>query len=119
MTADLTHPATSAPSDYLSSAVSAYLSRYKALSREHTHSDLRVFLTWCTGQGCDPLTMRRHQLELYVRWLPVQAVARLAAHLGGGRLLPHLCHRRSARPFPGGLPAAPDRARRVTHPGPD
>jgi integrase/recombinase XerD len=69
MTADLTHPATSAPSDDLSYAVSAYLSRYKGLSREHTHSDLRVFLTWLTGQGLDPLTIQRHELELYVRWL--------------------------------------------------
>jgi site-specific recombinase XerD len=28
-----------------------------------------VFLTWCTGQGLDPLRVRRHQFELYVRWL--------------------------------------------------
>jgi integrase/recombinase XerD len=70
MTADLTHDPMPASSDGLASAVTAYLSRYKGLSREHTHSDLRVFLTWCTGQGCDLLTVRRHQLELYVRWLP-------------------------------------------------
>ena len=75
MTADLTDPATSAPADDLAAAVTAYLSRYKGLSREHTHSDLRSFLAWCTGQELDPLTARRHQLELYVRWL--QEVRRL------------------------------------------
>jgi len=69
MTLELTQPATPVHSENLAHAVTAYLSRYKGLSREHTHSDLRVFVTWCTGQGLDPLTMRRHELELYVRWL--------------------------------------------------
>ena len=69
MTADLTSLQTAGPSDELAAAVTAYLSRYKGLSREHTHSDLRVFLTWCTAQGFDPLTVGRHQLELYVRSL--------------------------------------------------
>jgi len=53
----------------LSRAVNGYLARYKGLSRKHTRSDLRVFLTWCAGQELDPLTACRHQLELYVRWL--------------------------------------------------
>jgi integrase/recombinase XerD len=69
MTLELTPPATPVHSENLAHAVTAYLSRYKGLSREHTHSDLRVFLTWCAGQELDPLTARRHQLELYVRWL--------------------------------------------------
>jgi hypothetical protein len=45
MPADLTHPPTPGPSGDLTSAVTDYLSPYKRLSREHTHSDLRVFLT--------------------------------------------------------------------------
>jgi integrase/recombinase XerD len=66
---DPSHPPTRAPSDDLTHAVTAYLSRYKGLSREHTRSDLRVFLTWCAGHELHPLTVRRHHLELYVRWL--------------------------------------------------
>jgi integrase/recombinase XerD len=69
MTVDPTPPPKPVPSENLAPAVTAYLSRYKGLSREHTHSDLRVFLTWCAGQELDPLTARRHQFELYVRWL--------------------------------------------------
>jgi integrase/recombinase XerD len=110
MTADLT-ALDALPSDHLPHAVTAYLSRYKGLSSEHTHSDLRVFLTWCTGQDLDPLTVRRHRLELYVRWLQrgprVQAVDRLAPHLSGRRFPPHLRHRRGPGPFPGRISAAP------------
>src|SRR4051794_9223598 len=62
-------PPPAASDDDLAHAVTAYLSRYKGVSREHTHSDLRVFLTWCAGQAFHPLTVRRHELELYVRWL--------------------------------------------------
>jgi integrase/recombinase XerD len=32
-------------------------------------SDLNVFLTWCAGQGLDPLTVGRVDIERYVRWL--------------------------------------------------
>jgi len=53
----------------LSSAMAAYLARFKGQSRLHTDSDLRVFLGWCTARGLDPLTAQRHDLELYVRWL--------------------------------------------------
>jgi integrase/recombinase XerD len=35
----------------------------------HTESDLRIYLTWCTDRDVKPLTARRHQVELYVRWL--------------------------------------------------
>src|ERR1035437_7419184 len=50
-------------------AAAAYLARFKGLSREHTDSDLRVFLSWCAGRGIDPLRARRAQLDLYVRWM--------------------------------------------------
>jgi len=53
----------------LSSAVAAYLARFKGLSREHTGSDLRVFMGWCAEREVDPLAAQRRQLELYVRWL--------------------------------------------------
>jgi len=50
-------------------AAAAYLARFKGLSREHTDSDLRAFLSWCAGRGIDPLRAQRAQLELYVRWM--------------------------------------------------
>jgi site-specific recombinase XerD len=55
--------------DQLRLAVAAYLARFKGPSREHTASDLRCFLTWCAGNGLDPLTARRPHLELYIRWM--------------------------------------------------
>jgi len=56
--------------DPLRLAVSAYLARFKGLSREHTESDLRVFQTWCAERGVEPLAAQRADLELYVRWMP-------------------------------------------------
>ena len=50
-------------------AVGAYLGRFKGSSREHTGSDLRVFLTWCGEHGVQPLATQRVDLELYVRWM--------------------------------------------------
>jgi integrase/recombinase XerD len=50
-------------------AVAAYLARLKGMSRTHTDSDLRAFLTWCAGRDTAPLKARRAQLELYVRWM--------------------------------------------------
>jgi site-specific recombinase XerD len=38
------------------------------LSRDHTASDLRVFLVWCAERDLDPLAAQRAHLELYVRW---------------------------------------------------
>jgi integrase/recombinase XerD len=35
----------------------------------HTGSDLEVFLTWCVGQGLNPLRVGRVDVERYVRWL--------------------------------------------------
>jgi site-specific recombinase XerD len=53
----------------LRAAVAAYLGRYRGESRVHTGSDLKVFLTWCSGQDLDPLNLARVELERYVRWL--------------------------------------------------
>jgi len=53
----------------LALAVAAYLARYKGLSRTHTDSDLRAFLRWCAERHLAPLDARRHDLELYVRWM--------------------------------------------------
>jgi integrase/recombinase XerD len=41
----------------LRAAVAAYLGRYRGESRVHTGSDLKVFLTWCSGQDLDPLNL--------------------------------------------------------------
>lgn len=32
-------------------AAAAYLGRYTGVSRQHTESDLRLFLAWCAGQN--------------------------------------------------------------------
>jgi integrase len=60
-----------APFDHvvLRAAMSAYLGRYRGASRLHAESDLRIFLTWCTGQNLDPLAAVRADVERYVRWL--------------------------------------------------
>ena len=55
--------------DQLRLAVAAYLARFKGSSREHTASDLRCYLVWCTERGLDPLVARRAHLELYLRWM--------------------------------------------------
>jgi integrase/recombinase XerD len=53
----------------LHAAVVAYLGRYRGQSRSHTDSDLKNFLTWCSGQNLDPLHAARTDIERYVRWL--------------------------------------------------
>ncbi|WP_199517243.1 phage integrase N-terminal SAM-like domain-containing protein, partial [Nucisporomicrobium flavum] len=53
----------------LRAAMAAYLGRYRGESRVHTGSDLKVFLTWCSGQEIDPLNLGRAEVERYVRWL--------------------------------------------------
>lgn len=53
----------------LDAAMSAYLGRYRGVTREHAQSDLRIFLTWCTDQDLNPLTLGRADIERYVRWL--------------------------------------------------
>jgi site-specific recombinase XerD len=50
-------------------AVAAYLARFKGSFREHTQSDLRCYLSWCTERGLDPPAARRPHLELYIRWM--------------------------------------------------
>ncbi len=55
--------------DHLRLAVAAYLARFQGSSREHTESDLRCFLAWCTERGLDPLAAQRPHLELYIRWM--------------------------------------------------
>jgi site-specific recombinase XerD len=55
--------------DPLRLAINAYLGRFKGSSREHTGSDLRVFVTWCSEHGVQPLAAQRADLELYVRWM--------------------------------------------------
>jgi len=40
-------------------AVVAYLARFHGLSREHTNSDLRVYLGWCAERDIDPLSALR------------------------------------------------------------
>ena len=57
------------PADPLRLAVAAYLARFKGSSRNHTESDLRCYLSWCTGRDLDPLAARRPHLELYIRWM--------------------------------------------------
>lgn len=56
-------------SDTLRRAVAAYLARFKGQSRVHTDSDLRAYLTWCSGHGLDPMSAQRPHLELYIRWM--------------------------------------------------
>lgn len=55
--------------DLLRVAIAAHLARYKGLSRAHTSSDLQVFPGWCADYQLDPLTVRRADVELFVRWL--------------------------------------------------
>jgi hypothetical protein len=53
-------------------ATAGFLGRYRGQSRAHTASDLRAFLTWCTGHELDPLDpvqLGRAQVEAYVRWM--------------------------------------------------
>jgi hypothetical protein len=55
--------------DRLRLAVAAYLARFKGSSREHTESDLRCYLSWCTERGLDSPAAHRPHLELYIRWM--------------------------------------------------
>lgn len=55
--------------DVLRLAVGAYLGRYKGQARVHTGSDLKVFTTWSTERGLDPLDphqVGRPQVEAFV-----------------------------------------------------
>jgi|SRR6266487_1649290 len=112
-------PIQSGPDDQLRLAAAAYLARYTGSSRGHTKSDLRCYLTWCTGRSLDPLAARRPHLELCIRWIqeirrfrPSTVSRRFSV---GGRVLPDPCHRRRAGPLPSGACPPPFGAARVTH----
>jgi hypothetical protein len=60
-------PSQSPSDDHLRLAVAAHLARYRGLSREHTASDLPVFLDWCVERGVDPLAAQRAHPG-YVQW---------------------------------------------------
>ena len=40
-------------------AAAAHLTRFKGMSRAHTDSDFRAFLTWCVGRDIVLLEARR------------------------------------------------------------
>jgi integrase/recombinase XerD len=64
----LSSPAADAlPADRVRLAAVAYLARFTGSSREHTQSDLRCYLRWCTDRGPGPLAARRPDLEQYIR----------------------------------------------------
>jgi integrase/recombinase XerD len=50
-------------------ALAAHLARYTGRSRMHAESDLHIFLRWCADRDVNPLTARRLDVELFVRWL--------------------------------------------------
>ena len=58
-----------APSPQLGLATVAHLSRYRGTSREHTDSDLRLFIGWCQDRQLAPLDAQGNDLELYLRWM--------------------------------------------------
>lgn len=62
-------PAGSTPYDLVPLVQAAYLARYKGDSRQHTASDLNMFLTWCRQRDVEVMTATRVHLELYVRWM--------------------------------------------------
>src|SRR5215207_8525842 len=57
------------PSDRRRMVLTAFLGRFRGQTREHTASDLRCFLSWCTTQQVDALTVTRADLELFLRWM--------------------------------------------------
>jgi integrase len=71
MTAFTASAADAVPPDHvlLRAATAAHLGRYRNESRDHTESDQRVFLRWCTDQDLDPLSAVRADIERYLRWL--------------------------------------------------
>src|ERR1035438_822540 len=81
-----------AHADRLRLAVAAYLARFKGASRDHTHSDLRCYLSWCADRSLDPLAARApapgaaHPVD--ARGPPVQALHGVTQVLGDGRVLP-------------------------------
>jgi len=55
--------------EQLDRTIAAYLTRFTGASRDHARSDLGAFLSWCAERHLHPLTARRPDLELYIRWM--------------------------------------------------
>jgi site-specific recombinase XerD len=53
----------------MTAVAAAFLGRFRGPTRQHTASDLRCYPAWCADNGLDPLTARRAQLELFLRWM--------------------------------------------------
>ncbi len=109
--------------DVMHMAVAAYLARFKGQSRVHAESDLRSYLTWCTDHDLPPLAAKRgacRALRAVDAGRPaVQVLDRLAPGLDRGRLLPHLCHRRTPRALTSRPRPPTTDLQRVPDPGPD
>ena len=99
-------------------AVAAYLARFKGTSRDHTNSDLRCYLAWCTERGLDPFPGPAPASgvvhPVVAAGPPVQALNGLTALLRHGRVLPDLRHRRRTGALTGRVRPPPGRAGRVT-----
>ena len=105
-------------------AVAAYLARFKG-SVPGAHRVRPARATWpgaattawtrCTRAAAAHRAL--HAVD--AGGPPVQALHRVPAGLGRGRLLPHLRHRRRPRALPGRARPPTRRARRVTHPRAD
>lgn len=63
----LPHP--SFAEDKIQAVAAASLGRFKSLSRQHTESDLKIFLRWSAEHQLQPMAGRRADVERYVRWL--------------------------------------------------
>ncbi len=55
--------------DLLRVAIAAHLARYTGLPGAHTFSHRQGYRRWCADHQLDPLTVRRADVELFVRWL--------------------------------------------------
>jgi hypothetical protein len=98
--------------------VAACLGRYWVESRLYTGSDLNVFLTWCAGCGLDPLTVRRVEIERFVRWLQEARCyqpSTVSRRLPVGSASTGLRHRPDSAVLAGRLRAPAARPGRVSH----
>src|SRR3954453_3311585 len=101
-------------------AIAGFLANFKGRTRVHAESDLACFLRWCQHAEIAPLSARRVDLELYLRWMQndrrfkPSTVSRRP--VGGRWVLPHLCHRRDSRTVTGRIRSPAPRPTRVAHP---
>jgi hypothetical protein len=97
---------------------SRVLGRYRGATRQHTKSDLRIFLSWCSDQELDPLAAKRADIEQYLRWLQdmhcYPALDGLAALGGRDRLLPRVRYRPGPAALAGRLRPPAARATRIS-----